>query len=200
HSQRRCVTEGDYVDLTERLPGVLKAACVKSWNGSGVTATVAVQRAAGLPADDEFLARVQAYLHPFLVVGHELEVRPPDLVPLKIVLGVEVAPGHLRNPIRDDLLLALGDRNLPDGRAGFFHPDHFTFGQPVYVSDLIAAAMAVHGVAGVEVVELHRLGRPPGGEIEAGRVEMDRLEIAQCRNAPGAPRQGVLELRLRGGQ
>lgn len=200
HSQQRCVTEGDYVALTERLPGVAKAQCVKSWNGSGVTATVAVQRTAGLPADEEFLARVHAYLHPFLVVGHELEVRPPDLVPLHIVLGVEVAPGHLRNPIRDDLLRVLGDRNLPDGRTGFFHPDRFTFGEPVYVSDLIAAAMSVHGLANVEVRELRRQGRPPGGEVEAGRIEMDRLEIAQCRNAPGAPRQGVLELRLRGGQ
>ncbi|HYO13997.1 MAG TPA: baseplate J/gp47 family protein [Thermoanaerobaculia bacterium] len=200
HSQRRCVTEGDYVALTERVPGVLRAQCVKSWNGSGVTALVAVQRSAGLPADEEFLGRLNAYLQPFLVVGHELEVRPPDLVPLHIVLDVEVAPGHLRNPIRDDLLRVLGDRNLPDGRVGFFHPDRFTFGEPVYASDLIAAAMSVHGVANVQVVELRRLGRPQGGEIEAGRIEMDRLEIAQCRNTPGAPRQGVLELRLRGGQ
>jgi Baseplate J-like protein len=198
HSQRRCVTEGDYVALTERLPGILKAACVKSWNGSGVTATVAVQRAGGLAADGAFLGRVAAYLQPFLIVGHELEVRPPDLVPLHIVLGVEVASGHLRNPIRDDLLRVLGDRTLPDGRVGFFHPDRFTFGEPVYGSDLIAAAMGVHGVANVEILELHRLGRPQGGEIEAGRIEMDRLEIAVCRGEH--PRQGLLELRLRGGQ
>jgi Baseplate J-like protein len=200
HSQRRCVTEEDYVALTRRLPGVLKAQCVKGWNGSGVTAVVAVQRAGGLAADAAFLRRVEAYLQPYLIVGHDLEVRPPDLVPLHIVLSVEVASGHLRNPIRDDLLRVLGDRNLPDGRVGFFHPDRFTFGEPVYVSDLIAVAMSVHGVASVEVLELHRWGRPQGGEIEAGRIEMDRLEIAQCRNLPAVPRQGVLELRMRGGQ
>jgi hypothetical protein len=200
HSQRRCVTEGDYVDLVERLPGILKAQCVKSWNGSGVTATVSVQRAGGLPAGDRFLSRVDAFLRPYLVVGHELEVRPPDFVPLQIVLAVEVASGHLRNPIRDDLLRRLGDHPLPDGRVGFFHPDLFTFGQPVYLSDLIAAVMSVHGVAAVEVLEFHRWGRLQGGEIEAGRIEMDRLEIALCRNDPAHPRLGVLELRLRGGQ
>ncbi|MFP5286298.1 MAG: baseplate J/gp47 family protein, partial [Thermoanaerobaculia bacterium] len=200
HSQRRCVTEGDYVALAERLPGVLKAQCVKGWNGSGVTATVSVQRAGGLPVDEGFLRRVDAFLRPYLVVGHELEVRPPDFVPLQIVLAVEVASGHLRNPIRDDLLRLLGDHPLPDGRVGFFHPDLFTFGQPVYLSDLIATVMSVHGVAAVEVLEFHRRGRPQGGEIEAGRIEMDRLEIALCRNDPVHPRLGVLELRLRGGQ
>ena len=41
-------------------------------------------------------------------------------------------------------------RNSPtatrrDGRRGFFHPDDWTFGQPLYASQIIGRALAVHG-------------------------------------------------------
>jgi hypothetical protein len=36
------------------------------------------------------------------------------------------------------------------GTAGFFDPDNFSFGQQLYFSQLVAAAMAVPGVAWVE--------------------------------------------------
>lgn len=200
HVQQRCVTEGDYVALAERFPGVFKAQCVKSWNGSGTTATVAVQRQGGRAADDAFLKRVDLYLCPFLLLGHQLEVRAPFLVPLLVALAVEIEPGHLKSTVREDLLQVLGDRRLADGRVGFFYPDNFTFGQPVYLSELIAAAMAVHGVASIEVLEFQRLGRERGNELETGRIDMDRLEIAQCRNDPAAPHLGRIELQFTGGR
>jgi hypothetical protein len=200
HIQQRCVTEGDYVTLAERFPGVYKAQCVKSWNGSGTTALVSVQREGGRPVDGVYLGKLDKSLRPFLLLGHEMEVLPPRMVPLSIVLAVEVEPSHLRSTIRDDLLDVLGDRRLADGRYGFFYPDRFTFGQPVYLSELIATAMKVHGVAAVEALEFHRLGREQGNELETGRVEMGRMEIAQCRNDPAVPRLGTIELRLTGGQ
>ena len=200
HVQQRCVTEGDYVTLTERFPGMFAAQCVKSWNGSGTTATVAVQRQGGRTADDAFLKRVDLYLRPFLLLGHQLEVRAPFLVPLYVALAVEIEPGHLKSTVREDLIQALGDRRLSDGRVGFFYPDNFTFGQPVYLSELIAVAMALHGVASVEALEFHRMGRERGNELETGRIDMDRLEIAQCRNDPAAPHLGRIELQFSGGR
>lgn len=200
HIQQRCVTEGDYVTLAERFAGVYKAQCVKSWNGSGTTALVSVQREGGRPVDGVYLDKLDKSLRPFLLLGHEMEVLPPRMIPLRIVLAVEVEPSHLRSTIRDDLLDVLSDRRLPDGRYGFFYPDRFTFGQPVYLSELIATAMRVHGVAAVEALEFHRLGRAQGNELETGRVEMASLEIAQCRNDSAVPRLGTIELRLTGGQ
>jgi predicted phage baseplate assembly protein len=200
HVQQRCVTEGDYITLAEKFPGVFKAQCVKSWNGSGTTATVAVQRQGGRVADDAFLQRVDLYLRPFLLLGHQMEVRAPFMVPLLVRLAIEVEPGHLDSTVREDLLQALGNRRLADGRIGFFYPDGFTFGQPVYLSELLAAAMAVHGVVSVMALEFHRLGRVQGNELETGRIEIDRLEIAQCRNDPAAPQLGRIELQLTGGQ
>ncbi|HEX6865026.1 MAG TPA: baseplate J/gp47 family protein, partial [Thermoanaerobaculia bacterium] len=196
HVQQRCVTEGDYVTLAERFPGVFKAQCVKAWNGSGTTATVAVQRQGGRAADDAFLKRVDLGLRPFLLLGHQLEVRAPSMVPLLLTLAVEIEPGHLKSTVRQDLLQALSDHRLTDGRVGFFYPDNFTFGQPVYLSELIATVTALHGVASVEALEFHRLGREPGNELETGRIDIDRLEIAQCRNDPAAPHRGRIELQL----
>nr|NIQ56673.1 hypothetical protein [Gemmatimonadota bacterium]NIU76859.1 hypothetical protein [Gammaproteobacteria bacterium]NIX22601.1 hypothetical protein [Actinomycetota bacterium] len=45
----------------------------------------------------------------------------------------------------------------PDGRPGFFHPDRFTFGQPLYLSALYAAVAAVEGVESVVAVRFARL-------------------------------------------
>ena len=85
-------------------------------------------------------------------------------------------------------------RSAPSGcRAagtGFFHPDRFTFGQPVYLSAVIAAAMAVPGVDYVTPVRFQRLGRNPANEIANGRIPMARLEIARLDNDPNAPENG----------
>ena len=97
---------------------------------------------------------------------------------------------------RDVALLAdLPDR-LAGGDTGFFDPDRFTFGQPVYLSAVIAAAMRVPGVAYVTPLRFQRLGRAAAGEIDAGRIAMARLEIAQLDNDPNAPEQGRIRFHV----
>ena len=64
-------------------------------------------------------------------------------VPLQLVVEGCVRPGYVRADVEAGLLDVLSARTLPGGARGFFHPDGFTFGQPLYVSDLVAAAMSV---------------------------------------------------------
>jgi hypothetical protein len=200
HAQRRCVTEEDYARLAGSIPGVSGARCVKTWNGSGVTVVVAVQRPGGRPVDAPFRAAVADFLGPSVLATHELEVRGPELVPLAIVLRIDVGEGQLRKPLRERLQRTLGDGVLEDGRRAFFHPDNFTFGQPVYLGDLIARALSVHGVADAEALEFRRRGQPQGTAAPDGRIAIDRLEVAVCRSLPGDSRFGALELELRGGR
>lgn len=102
--------------------------------------------------------------------------------------------------MRRALLDALGSRTLADGRRGFFHPDNFTFGQPVLLSPVVAAAAAVRGVSDVEVVAFQRLGVPSRVSLDEGTLEIDRLEIARLDNDPSSPERGVLRLTMRGGR
>jgi hypothetical protein len=96
--------------------------------------------------------------------------------------------------------------DLPDGRRGFFHPDNFTFGQPVYLSQVVAAAMQVPGVAWVDTDDtppkpnrFRRWGQASHGELAAGRISLGRLEIARLDNDPNRPENGKLEFIMEGG-
>ena len=89
----------------------------------------------------------------------------------------------------------------PDGSRGFFHPDNFTFGDPVRVSAIYAAAQAVAGVRRVEVRALRRQGATTGPDVPVNGVfTTGRLEIVRLENNPDFSDHGILKLQLRGGR
>ncbi len=200
-TQERAVTAADYAEVTERHPGVQKAAAVFRWTGSWMTVFVTVDRTGGLPVRDDarFLADLRAHLDRYRLAGHDVELRDPVFVPLDLALAVCVAPGHARGDVHRSLLVALGRRDRPDGARGFFHPDRFTFGQPVYLSQIYGAAQAVEGVASVEVRRFQRWGEPAHGEIGGGVLTVADLEIVRLDNDPSRPGNGRIEVDLTGG-
>jgi hypothetical protein len=111
-----------------------------------------------------------------------------------------VAADHFRSDVKGRLLEVLSDRDLPDGRRGLFHPDRFSFGQPVYLSPILAAARDVPGVASAEVVVFQRQGIPASRAIDEGRLELGRLEIGRLANDSNFPEHGVLRIELGGGK
>lgn len=196
----RAVTAEDYARIAERHPAVQRAAAVLRWSGSWYTVHVAVDPLGGADADQALLDEVAQLLEPYRRIGHDLQVTPATPVPLEIELLVCVRPGYLRGHVRAALLDALGARALADGRRGFFHPDNLTFGAPVALSRLVAAATAVAGVESVQVKTFKRLFEPPAGEIEAGLIPVGPLEIARLDNDPNRPEHGTLRLTMRGGR
>jgi hypothetical protein len=82
-----------------------------------------------------------------------------------------------------------------------FHPDNFTFGQPVYLSELYAAAQSVQGVASVVIDTFKRLRMHSDPiPLEQGVLTLDRLEIARLDNDPNFPERGVFRLDVGGGK
>ena len=119
---------------------------------------------------------------------------------LDITVHLCVLPGYVRSEVLRAVQLALGAGVLPDGRPAVFHPDNFTFGQPVYLSRIVAAAQAVEGVEAVVVKKFERLGQPDTLPIEAGVLPMGRLEIAQLANNPNFRERGRLTVEAGGGK
>ncbi|WP_243788584.1 putative baseplate assembly protein [Saccharopolyspora gloriosae] len=188
----RAVTAADYAALATELPGVQRAAAEIRWTGSGQEAHVAIDAdRTGRPAP-ELLSEVTDFLERYRRIGHDLVVRPARQVPLDIALRVCAAPGHQRGPIVAELLRAFSDRRLRGGRLGFFHPEALSFGDPVRLSRLVAAATAVPGVRSVQVTRLRRLFHDDAGELEEGVLRVHPLEIACCENDPERPENGVL--------
>jgi hypothetical protein len=135
-------------------------------------------------------------------MAHDLEIEAPRLVALDLALSVCVAPGHLRSAVKAALLAVFSARERIDGAeggTGFFHPDRWTFGQSVYASAVIAAAMQVPGVTWVAAERFQRQGEPDRGELKRGLIELGRLEIARLDNDPDAPTHGRLDLIVHGG-
>jgi len=204
--QERAVTDADYREITERHPQVQRAAATRRWTGSWYTEYVTVDRLRGVPVDRPFRTDVAAYLESFRMAGVDVDVDAPIPVPLNIVLTVCVEPGHLRSAVERALTDRFSARDLASGDRGFFHSDNFTFAQPVYLSAVVAAAMAVDGVRWVETAEaagkpnrFRRWGRPSAGEHAAGRIPMQRLEVARCDSDPDQPENGRIAFAMVGG-
>ena len=196
----RAVTPQDYADLAAAVPGVQRAAAEPRWTGSVQEMHVAVDALGTEEPGETLLDAVAHRLEGYRRIGHDLVVRPAALVPLDIRVEVCVAPGYQRGHVLAELRRVLGNRRLPDGARGFFHPDALTFGEPVRVSRLVAVAAAVPGVLSARVTRLRRLFGRDDGELAAGLLRLGPLEIAQCDNDPDRPENGLLTLVLGGGR
>ncbi|HVV86976.1 MAG TPA: putative baseplate assembly protein [Kofleriaceae bacterium] len=202
--QERAVTPDDYAAMAERFPGVQKAVATRRWTGSWDTIYITVDRLGGLAVDDAFEADLRAFLERYRLAGQDVEIERPILVPLDLVMSVCVAPGYFRSDVRA-ALLDVFSATRADGTPGFFHPDNFTFGQDVYLSQVVAAAMGVPGVVYVDLGRgdprnrFQRFGVPDRGELEAGRIDLGRLEIARLDNSADEPENGRIDFNLEGG-
>ena len=199
-TQERAPTAADWREVALRRPGVQDALARYRWTGSWWTAFVTVDLLGTRLEQDPVLAeRLRRALNRYRIAGYDLELRDPVDVAVDLGLKVCVADAALRVDVERALLDAFADRDVAGAGRGFFHPDLHSFGQPLYVSQVVAAAMAVPGVASVQVTALHPVGRPQGTEIAAGLLPVADTEVIRLDNDPNAPELGVLHLELEGG-
>ena len=198
--QERAVTEADYAEVTERRADVQRAAATFRWTGSWHTVFVTVDREGGAGLSDEFETDIRAHVERFRMAGHDLEIDGPQFVSLEIDLHVCVRSDHFRSDVERELLDVLSNRDLPDGRRGFFHPDLWTFGKPVYLSAIYGAAHQVTGVESVEVRTFQRQGVAESTGLDSGRLDMAALEIPRLDNDRNFPEHGRLTITLGGGK
>jgi hypothetical protein len=197
----------EVVALALAHPGVERAAAGLRWTGSWYLLEVAVQRKGGLPATAGFLAEVRAGLEDSRIAGWELAVVPLRPVGLDIALTVLLDPEAVRGKVERDLLEVFSNRDLPGGRRGFFHPANLGFGETIYLSRIVQAALAVPGVRAVDLDgrpprrdRFRRFGEPSRGELASGEIRLRRGEVARVDNDPAFPQNGTFELFLEGGR
>ncbi|HET8951879.1 MAG TPA: putative baseplate assembly protein [Solirubrobacteraceae bacterium] len=205
-TQLRAVTSADHAAVAMENPGVQRAVARRRWTGSWYAQEVTLDLVAAEAGSSDVQDAVHAVLDVRRLAGVDVELAPPVFVPLEIVLGVCVADGYARADVARQLTEVLSAGVLPDGRLGFFHPDRFTFGQSLFLSDLVRAVMAVPGVAWVDVedsdvtgLRFRRFGRPAAGEVQRGRIDVGAREVLRADSDPGNPENGRVEVRLRGG-
>lgn len=192
-TRQRAVSEADWAALARRHPEVQRAAASFRWTGSWRTVSIVVDRTGGARLDAALESRLRRDLEPYLIAGYDLEIRAPRLVPVDLTLQVCVLPGYFRRQVEIAVAGRLGNRN-------FFHPDRWTFGQPVLLSEIYGAVREVEGVESVRALRFQRWGRPANGEIESGVLPVGSLEIAVLGNDPSFRENGRLEIQIGGGR
>lgn len=207
--QFRAVTEADWGAAALKAPGVAAAKARFRWTGSWHTVFVAIQpedeaNLTRLPGgavvlEERFAADVTAFLKRYKLAGYDLRVRAADYVPLEIDIEICIARGHFRGEVLQEVALRLSNQTYAPGKNGFFHPLAFSFGEPVYLSRLVAAVEAVEGVSSTRVTLFKRYWEIEGDELERGVIEMGDFEIALLSNDPSLAEQGVLRLTAVGG-
>lgn len=196
-TQERAVTLDDYARAALRYPGLQRAAARFRWTGSWRTVFVTTDPLGGdtVDASPQLKTEVRDHLERFRMAGYDLKVDDPRYVSIEIELHVCVERGYFWPDVEQALLEVFSNRVRPDGTRGLFHPDRFSFGEPVYLSPLVQAAMAVEGVESVRFATFRRQGKPDKGTaLEQGRILLDRLEIARLDNDPNFPEHGTFRV------
>lgn len=211
--QLRAVTLEDYARRAEELPGVAHARAAYAWTGSWRTVRVAIDPRGSTVLTPTMRRQIAAHLDAVRLIGEDLEVRLAQYVPLDIFLRVCVHHDYWPEDLRRELELEFSDDYTLDGRPGFFHPDLWTFGQPLYMSQLIGRALSVKGVGRVllaSVRRLHGINGPslatitvapedvPKPVVESLRVRAN--EIIQVANDPSHLETGRITFEVLGGR
>jgi hypothetical protein len=195
----RAVTDDDYAALASEVPGVQKAAAHAAWTGSWYEMQVGLDALDAQVAGPELIAQVDARLHRFRRIGHDLRVGQARRVNVDLALRVCVLPAFDRVTVRTAILEALGTEPLVNGNPAFFDPDRLTFGTDIHASAIVGIVQTIPGVESVTVTALQRQFEGDAGELDAGILELAALEVAQLdRTARTA--SGRLRLDMRGGR
>jgi predicted phage baseplate assembly protein len=197
---KRAITAADYATIAERNPKLQQANADLRWTGSWFEAQVAVDPLGTESPDESMLRNVRAHLNHFRRLGHDLAVNAAEYVRLQLAMDICVLPTYQRGHVEAELLDVFSNGVLASGQLGFFNPDNLTFGEGIYLSQIVAAAQAVTGVQSVSVTAFQRLFAPADGELTSGVLKLAPNEIAQLDNDPNFPEHGTLTLNLRGGR
>jgi hypothetical protein len=180
--RERAITADDYAELAQRIAGaeIQSAAADLVWTGSGYVAEVSLDPRGAATVRGTLERRVRDGLQLYRRMGHDVRVVVADVVAVRLEITVCLQP----HAIQAHVVSALRDV-LGSGRGGLFHPDRWTFGQPVDVSPIVAATVRVPGVISAEVTALARDGEQGSDAAARGSLPIGRWEIAQL--ATGQP-------------
>jgi len=201
YRQQRGVTLEDCCRLLQQHPMVKNAAAHQDWNGTWPVIKIAVIRQGYLPFDSTIQTILEAYMADFRLLADEIKIVPPVYVPLDIKLVIHIKKGYNKDQVTQDLYQMFSTGFLKDGTRGFFHPDHFSFGQPIYFSSLMTHALKVPGVVSVEPAKgsFRRLSDPqPSSDKKLpNRITTGSLEIICVRNDTSNPDWGRIQFELK---
>ncbi len=196
--QLRAVTLADYVARAGEIEGVSRAAARYAWTGSWRTVRVCIDPIGTNELSEKLRREVAQYLDAVRLIGEDIEIRPPKFVPLDIEIKLCATSDVWIEDIKFVLEQEFSVAWTPDGRKGFFHPDLWTFGQPLFESQIIGRALQVRGVEHIISVSIKRFNER-GAETRIFTA-LRPNEIIEVLNDPDQLERGFIKFEVKGGR
>jgi predicted phage baseplate assembly protein len=191
----RAVRPEDYAEAAERLDWVQRAGSSVRWTGSWRTIFTSADPRRAVTISRDQRRDLDEQLDRFRQAGQDAQQRPPRYADLDIEIDICAEafayPGEVEAAVIEALV----------GEGGFFSPDNFTFGTPLYRGALEAAAQRAYGVRGVEEIRFRRHGwfdwKPFAVSEKSYDPGIDT--IIRVQNDPAYPERGTLRVIVEGG-
>ncbi|WP_428667481.1 hypothetical protein [Reyranella sp.] len=195
----RAVRPEDYAEAAERLDWVQRAGSQFRWTGSWLTAMVTPDPRGTDVLTQDRRSDLQAQLDRFRQAGRETVVPDPIYADIDLQIEICVAPTRYAADVAGEVETALLGTKGPLARRGFFDPDNFTFGAPLFRSRLEATIMLVPGVKAVERMAIRRRGWFDWRPFTELTFTIEPNEIIRLDNDPDHADRGTLRIFHDGG-
>ncbi|MDR0492263.1 MAG: putative baseplate assembly protein [Nitrososphaerota archaeon] len=195
----RAITDADYADIVKRKCSEVQSAVAKTrWTGSWYTIYILIDRFGRKPIDEAFKTKIKNLLERYRLSGRDIEIQGPKYVPIEIEVTVNVSSDTFCEAVEQKLIEVFSNHTLANGLCGFFHPDNFTFGQPLLLRDLSETIAKVDGVASFLVTKFNRTDNKDS--TPKGAIQIKPYEIIQLDNDFNYPENGCITFNMKGGR
>jgi hypothetical protein len=198
YRQQRAVTLADYAACAEAVAGVHAAVASYAWTASWRTVRVCVEPEGSFTLSETLRAAVEQRLEALHLIGEDLEIRAPQYLPLKITVKLCVSSDFWIQEVSPVVVQAFSDGYTDAGGPAFFNPTKWTFGQPIYTSEIEGVLAKIEGVEHVISIVLAEWWRPWVQSTEVLAVGAD--QIIEVRSDPSRIEAGWIDFEFEGGR
>jgi hypothetical protein len=128
------------------------------------------------------------------MVGSEVFLETAKAAAITFALSIRAKKGFFRTELKQAL-----NQVFTSDEGGFFEPGRLAFGEDLFASDIIEAAMAVEGVEVACINRFKRVGGYPD-RTAAGVIEIAEDEFALCENNRAKPQNGTFRITVNAGE
>jgi hypothetical protein len=185
----RAVRDADYRAQAERLDWVQQAGAVTRWTGAWASTFVSADPKGAFEISGARLAELRARLGAVRQVGRCVIAKQPVFQPVDLRIAVCVRPGVAFGDVSRRVIDALSPK-----KGGFFHPDRFSFGDPLRRPALEAAIACVDGVRAVMAIEIRLRGLTGYVAFVTPEITVADNRILKLENDPNRPGQGSIRI------
>jgi hypothetical protein len=149
------------------------------------------------PVDPNLTGRriLRAMIEDYRMIGTEVFLEEAKGAAITLALSIRAKPGYFRSEMKQALAQVFSS-----DQGGFFEPGRLEFGEGLFASDLIEAAMAVEGVAVACLNLFRRVGKGYEDQSADGVIKIEEDEFILCKNDRAQPEKGGMRIVVNGGE